>query len=73
MAGIGFELNKILSRQGYLSVFKAYAYAGVIGSGPWLIAVISLGLLGTAMNTLDMTADTRVFFVSVSVVGNSTG
>lgn len=68
MAGIGFELNKILSRQGYLSVFKAYAYAGVIGSGPWLIAVISLGLLGTAMNTLDMTADTRVFFVSVSVV-----
>lgn len=68
MAGIGFELNKILSRQGYLAVFQAYAYAGVIGSGAWLIAVISLGFLGTVLSTLDMMADMRVFFVSISVI-----
>ncbi|MDA1278180.1 MAG: exopolysaccharide Pel transporter PelG [Verrucomicrobia bacterium] len=68
MAGIGFELNKILSKKGYLAVFQAYAYAGVIGSGAWLIAVISLGFLGTVLATLDMMADRRVFFVSISVI-----
>ena len=34
MAGIGFELRKLLSKESYASLFQAYAYAGIISSGP---------------------------------------
>jgi uncharacterized membrane protein len=67
MAGIGFELNKILSRQGYAATFQAYAYAGLIGSGPWLIAVLALGVLGAVLGGTTGRDETRLFFVSVSV------
>lgn len=68
MAGIGFELNKIVQRPGYTSLLQAYAYAGLIGSGPWLMAVISLGLLGTIFTRSTAFGDARLFFVSISVI-----
>ncbi|MGV8921701.1 MAG: exopolysaccharide Pel transporter PelG [Pseudomonas sp.] len=46
MAGIGFELRKILSRDSYTSTLHAYAYAGVIGSGPWVLSILSVMLVG---------------------------
>ncbi len=38
MAGVGFELNKLLAKQGYTGLLQAYGYAALIGSGPWLVA-----------------------------------
>ncbi len=46
MAGIGFEIRKILKRDSYLSVFSAYAYAGIIGSGPWVLSILGVLLIG---------------------------
>lgn len=46
MAGIGFELRKILDRDSYLSELTAYLYAAMISSGPWLMSVICLSILG---------------------------
>ena len=46
MAGIGFELRKILKRQSYSSLLEAYAYAGLIGSGPWVLSIIGVMLVG---------------------------
>lgn len=46
MAGIGFELKKILSKETLLSTLSAYFYAGMVSSGPWLISIICLGFLG---------------------------
>jgi uncharacterized membrane protein len=46
MAGIGFELRKILSRRGYTQLLEAYIYAGVISSGPWLISIVGIALIG---------------------------
>lgn len=46
MAGIGFELRKILSRKGYARLLEAYIYAGVISSGPWLISIVGIALIG---------------------------
>ncbi|WP_350544633.1 MULTISPECIES: exopolysaccharide Pel transporter PelG [unclassified Pseudoalteromonas] len=46
MAGIGFEIRKILKKNTLLSVFEAYGYAGLIGSGPWLLSIIALMLIG---------------------------
>jgi polysaccharide biosynthesis protein PelG len=67
MAGIGFELNKILGKRSYTSLFKAYAYAGLIGSGPWIIAVLSLGVLGTTISAFGSEDEVRLFFVTISV------
>jgi len=46
MAGIGFELKKILKKETFLSELTAYFYAGMVSSGPWLMSIICLGLLG---------------------------
>src|ERR1043166_2994650 len=67
MAGIGFELNKILAKRTYTALFNAYAYAGLVGSGPWVVAVLSLGMLGVLMAPFSG-SDSRVFFISVSVI-----
>jgi uncharacterized membrane protein len=52
MAGIGFELRKLLSRDSYASLVGAYAYAGLASSGPWVVSiggVLAIGLLATGV------------------------
>lgn len=46
MAGIGFEIRKILDKQSLLSVLEAYGYAALIGSGPWVLSVIGVMVIG---------------------------
>lgn len=46
MAGIGFEIKKILQRDSYLSIFTAYTYAGIIGSGPWILSILGVLIIG---------------------------
>ncbi|MDR3392773.1 MAG: exopolysaccharide Pel transporter PelG [Sulfuriferula sp.] len=46
MAGIGFEIRKILRRDSYMSLFSAYAYAGIIGSGPWILSILGVLIIG---------------------------
>ena len=46
MAGIGFEIKKILRRDSYLALFSAYAYAGIIGSGPWVLSILGVLIIG---------------------------
>jgi len=45
MAGIGFVLRKLLKRQDLSGGLQAYGHAVVATSGPWVMTVISLGLL----------------------------
>lgn len=46
MAGIGFELRKLLQKDNYLGLCQAYAYAGIISSGPWVLSIIGILLVG---------------------------
>lgn len=46
MAGIGFELRKLLDKPGYYGLVRAYFYAGVIGSGPWVLSIIGILIVG---------------------------
>ncbi|RVU31098.1 exopolysaccharide Pel transporter PelG [Neptunomonas marina] len=46
MAGIGFEIKKILKKNSLLSVFEAYGYAGLIGSGPWVLSILAMVVVG---------------------------
>lgn len=54
MAGIGFELRKLLAKNTLTGVLQAYVYASVIGSGPWVLSIIGIlviGLMSTAVST----------------------
>lgn len=46
MAGIGFELRKLLKRDSYIGIVQAYAYAGLISSGPWVLSILGLVAIG---------------------------
>lgn len=46
MAGIGFELRKLLQKDSYFGLFQAYAYAGIISSGPWVLSIVGILFVG---------------------------
>ena len=52
MAGIGFELRKILKRDNLLSMLQAYTYAAVISSGPWVLSIVGILIIGVLSYTI---------------------
>jgi uncharacterized membrane protein len=68
MAGIGFELRRLLERQTLWGLVRAYAYAGVISSGPWVLSII--GVLGIGILSVGRVPPTEVrqFLVTVTYV-----
>ncbi|MFN4326048.1 MAG: exopolysaccharide Pel transporter PelG [Azonexus sp.] len=46
MAGIGFELRRLLHKNTLIGLVEAYAYAGIIGSGPWVFSIVGILLVG---------------------------
>lgn len=67
MAGIGFELRKLMQRDSYFALLRAYAYAGVIGAGPWLLSIVGLAVIGVvSINSAVPTAFITQFQVSVT-------
>jgi uncharacterized membrane protein len=46
MAGIGFELRKLLEKDSYFGIFQAYVYAGIISSGPWVLSIVGILFVG---------------------------
>jgi len=46
MAGIGFEIRKILEKDTFLSLLEAYGFAGLISSGPWVLSILGVMLIG---------------------------
>lgn len=52
MAGIGFELRKILKKGSLVSVFKMYSYSAALSSGSWVISIMAILLVGIITVTL---------------------
>lgn len=46
MAGIGFEIRKLLRKNTLMGLIEAYTYAGIIGSGPWILSIVGILLIG---------------------------
>lgn len=46
MAGIGYELRKLLKKDSLLGMVQAYAYAGIISSGPWVLSILGILIIG---------------------------
>ena len=67
MAGIGFELRKLLNRESYFALVRAYAYAGLISSGPWVLSILGLVAIGAlSVNIVVPTFLVTQFQVSVT-------
>ncbi|WP_165857391.1 exopolysaccharide Pel transporter PelG [Marinobacter sp. JSM 1782161] len=67
MAGIGFEIRRILRRESFLNLIEAYGLAGIISSGPWVLSVLGVMVIGIL--SLSMAVDDREiiqFLVSVT-------
>ncbi len=45
MAGIGFELNKMIQEDRLSTNLRGFLHAGVIAAGPWLLACVALALM----------------------------
>lgn len=67
MAGIGFELRKILQKDSYFSLLNAYAYAGIISSGPWLLSIFGILLLCIFIKLKGFAAHETLYFQSFVV------
>ncbi|OZB76195.1 MAG: histidine kinase [Thiomonas sp. 14-64-326] len=66
MAGIGFELRKLLRSESYLGLLRAYTYASIISSGPWVFSII--GLIAVGVLSLGVvTPDTLITQFQVTV------
>jgi polysaccharide biosynthesis protein PelG len=75
MAGIGFELRKMMRRNSLSSLLQAYAYAGMISAGPWILSIIGILLIGVLSlpfvvpNTLIAQFQVSVtYLISVSLI-----
>ncbi|MET0341392.1 MAG: exopolysaccharide Pel transporter PelG [Polyangiales bacterium] len=67
MAGVGFSLRKLSGGTTYAGMIRLYASAGVISSGPWLISILTLVLVGALGRELAPSSDAvERFQVSVT-------
>jgi polysaccharide biosynthesis protein PelG len=67
VAGIGFELRKLLRKRTYTGMLQAYAYAGIISSGPWVLSIVGILLIGVfSLGAIDSDASISQFQVTVT-------
>ena len=46
MAGIGFRLRTLMKSESFSGLIQAYSFAGIISSGPWVLSIIGILLIG---------------------------
>jgi uncharacterized membrane protein len=46
MAGIGFELRRLLKEESLGSLIKVYAYSALLSAGPWVISILAILAIG---------------------------
>ena len=66
MAGIGFGLRKLLQKGSFIGHLQAYAAAGIISSGPWIISILGIFAIGL-MTTSEALSSAFVGKFQVSV------
>ncbi|MFN3200234.1 MAG: exopolysaccharide Pel transporter PelG [Bradymonadia bacterium] len=72
MAGIGFSLRRLMAPGTYSAYAKAYVYAALVGTGPWLLSVVCLALLGAFAVDPDDFATRQIFASTVVYVFGGT-
>ena len=67
MAGIGFQLKKILEERTLTSVVKTFGYSAVLSSGPWVISMIIILGIGLTNIYIYQTKDPNNLILKSSV------
>ena len=68
MAGIGFQLRKILNQETYSATIRAYLYSALISSGPWLITIVAIGIVGLSQARYLVVSESQVFRITIVYV-----
>ena len=63
MAGIGFELRKLLNKNSLFGLLRAYGYAGIISSGPWVLSILGIMAVGILSVNLKTQSDVVLSFL----------
>jgi uncharacterized membrane protein len=66
MAGIGFQLHKLIEDESFLSKAKAFIFASIITSGPWILSILCLAFLGFLSG--HFLADNQFAVVNITIV-----
>ena len=66
MAGIGFALQRMLAKDTLGGRMQAYAFAALIGSGPWVISIVAILVIGM-INTRQILPQDAVAQFQVSI------
>ncbi len=66
MAGIGFQLTKLMQKRTLAGGLHAYGFAALIGSGPWVLSMVTLARLGLVLQRTGTAKELDVFFVAVT-------
>jgi polysaccharide biosynthesis protein PelG len=66
MAGIGFRLRGIMKNNSFSGLVQAYSFAGIISSGPWVLSIVGIFLIGL-LNTKDSYTEPFVEEFQISV------
>ena len=67
MAGIGFSLKKMFTKETFSSRALGYVYSSFIAAGPWIISVISINFLLLLMKFVDINNTERDLFSATIV------
>ncbi|WP_428774183.1 exopolysaccharide Pel transporter PelG [Vibrio sp.] len=65
MAGIGFEIRKILQKNTLLSIIEAYGLAGIISSGPWILTILAMLVIGLVTLGMSFPTDIVIQFLVI--------
>ena len=67
MAGIGFQLRSLLSRDSYCGLIGAYGYAGIACSGPWVVSICGVLAIGVlAKGSVQPAGQVTQFLVAIT-------
>ncbi|MCB1229634.1 MAG: exopolysaccharide Pel transporter PelG [Verrucomicrobiae bacterium] len=66
MAGIGFELRKLLVPRSCTGTIRAYLYAGIVSTGPWIVSIISIILLNFILQPVINESERVLFSTTIT-------
>ena len=65
MAGVGFELQKLLRKGTLFSTIQAFLYGSILASGPVILTIVTVGIIGWMSYGLLQTGVLRLFTVTI--------
>ncbi len=66
MAGIGFELQKLLQRGTLAATIQAFLYGAMVASGPMILTVITVSIIGWLSRSLLVDGALKLFTLTIT-------